>query len=591
MNTWLEIPAIGEEISSQIFELQEAKVEVGRSVPDDALRIGGDGVSRHHINFLRLGDGYEVVDCESTNGFLVNGVHYLKCPLLDGDRIRLGKKRTLIFRKPGEGFGIAPGKPIPPPEPCLEGTESIDPPSADGGLFPDALAWATRASQLLRSLGTPVKKQALGSALQLITTCPSMGVRGISVHSHRWGATFTNGSVGKKLPAPDIGDRLKETAGSGQNTWISRKRVSRQRDATRRSEAAVFSAGNGNALYIEAETELSERAIAAALFIASQLAALLPRQKPDTTTKDRLAGGHLVLGGTSSHAVALHRAAQKAAPLTTPLIIQGADGAGKTYLARVIHEATGSTSPLVITNCRATPAEKLGLQLFGTTDTPGALETHSGGTIVLDDITDLPAELQPLLYRCLVDQTITTIDGTTSMVGAAPARVIALSNTPLETAVSNGQFRSDLAALFAATISVSGLEKRREDIPALARVFLAQLGPEYADQEPRGLLAALEKRPWTGHVRELRSAVSHAVQEARSQGLRMPTAQCLPEPLQPSAFIGDGDPGTSATMEAIKRWHITRVVDSCGGNKKKASEILDISRGYVSGKLKSDTTL
>ena len=211
-----------------------------------------------------------------------------------------------------------------------------------------------------------------------------------------------------------------------------------------------------------------------------------------------------------------------AASSRATVLLQGESGTGKELLARAIHaQSDRREGPFIRLNCGALPEGQIESTLFGqekgaSMAAPkrsfGALERADGGTLLLDEIAELPAELQPKLLRVLQEREFERIGGGTVKVDV---RVIATTNRNLEAEVNAGRFRQDLySRLNVFPISIPPLRDRREDIPVLAHRFAAraaaEAGKEITGFEPEALelLCGLD---WPGNVRQLQSAVERAV--------------------------------------------------------------------------------
>jgi DNA-binding NtrC family response regulator len=228
------------------------------------------------------------------------------------------------------------------------------------------------------------------------------------------------------------------------------------------------------------------------------------------------------LTGHSAAITLLRQQILKVAVADAPVLIWGESGTGKELVARAIHEHSGrSEGPFVPINCGAIPASLVQSELFGyekgafTGAGPGKsglVESASGGSIFLDEIGDLPLELQANLLRFLQEKTIYRVGGTRSV--PVDARVIAASHVKLADAVERGHFREDLFyRLNVLTLQVPALRERRDDVVALAEhVFHS-----YATERARGVrgfsssaLRALRAHEWPGNVRELLNRVRRA---------------------------------------------------------------------------------
>jgi two-component system response regulator GlrR len=246
----------------------------------------------------------------------------------------------------------------------------------------------------------------------------------------------------------------------------------------------------------------------------------------------RLAGGGPEAGSdswrseiiTASPAMeALLAEARLAAQSEASLLIQGESGTGKELLARAIHRASPRhAKPFVAINCSAIPAELLESELFGHVkgaftgagrDHPGLFQSAAGGTVFLDEIGDMPAQLQVKLLRVLQEGEVRAVGSTETR--PVDVRILSATHRNLEEAIVSGEFREDLYyRLNVVTLPLPPLRERREDIPLLARHFLAELTEKY----PRRIhgfapdaLDMLTAADWPGNIRQLHNVLEQCV--------------------------------------------------------------------------------
>lgn len=289
----------------------------------------------------------------------------------------------------------------------------------------------------------------------------------------------------------------------------------------------------------------------------------------------------------------------RVAPLDVPVLVQGESGTGKELVARALHgEGPRRAGPLVTVNAAALPASLVESELFGyapgsftgaaTRGRKGRFEQADGGTLFLDEIGEMPLDTQAKLLRVLQERVV-------EPVGAAHPvpvdfRLIAATNRDLKAMVDAGTFRLDLFYRIATVVlDVPRLADRRDDIPVLARHFLAELAELHGRPglslapEAAAHLAAL---PWPGNVRELRQAIERAVIFADGPVLdraafedRAAPAAAPPAPLAPARL-------PDAT-EALEAQMIRDALARAGGNKKAAAAILGISRSHLYRRLEA----
>jgi DNA-binding NtrC family response regulator len=218
--------------------------------------------------------------------------------------------------------------------------------------------------------------------------------------------------------------------------------------------------------------------------------------------------------GPSAAMRALFGTLQRLEGSLVSILVIGDSGVGKELVARALHEGSSvARGPLVTLNCGAIPRDLIASELFGHKKGAftGALETRKGafesaddGTLFLDELGELPLDVQPMLLRVLETGDVRPLGSDSSR--HVRVRVVAATNRALEDDVNAGRFREDLYYRIAVVrLPVPPLRERREDIPALARAFAHAVGlPEL----PRPVIEALKARTWFGNVRELKNAVN-----------------------------------------------------------------------------------
>jgi len=279
--------------------------------------------------------------------------------------------------------------------------------------------------------------------------------------------------------------------------------------------------------------------------------------------------------------------ARQAASSEANLLLRGESGTGKTILARAIHSwSNRAGKPFNIVSCPSIPSELLESELFGHVkgaftgairDNPGRIAASDGGTLLLDEISDLPVSLQPKLLRFIQDREYERVGDIVPR--KADVRLIAATNANLEDAIKEGRFREDLYyRLNVITIAIPPLRERPEDIPALANRLLAF----HARNNHRSFLGftdealkAMTAYSWPGNVRELSNAIERAaiLCQANLMGL-----ECLPGNLagaETEARIGD-----AVSLEKIEEAHIRRVL-AAAKSLQEASATLGIDQATL----------
>jgi two-component system, NtrC family, response regulator AtoC len=283
------------------------------------------------------------------------------------------------------------------------------------------------------------------------------------------------------------------------------------------------------------------------------------------------------------------------------VLIVGESGTGKELIANALHERSQRRDgPWVKINCAALPKDLIESELFGhvkgaftgaLVDKVGLLEEAHNGSLLLDEITEMPVDLQAKLLRVLEERVVRRLGSGKST--TVDFRLISSTNRNPEAAVKEGQLRQDLYfRINTVTIVVPPLRDRRDDIPILVRAFLDRYRAKHArpveEVEPeayRRLLAYW----WPGNVRELQHAIERAVLVARSRSI---TLSDLPESIQDAA--PDGGPGAtvspadvpSGSLEEVERASILKALDATRWNKQAAAALLGLRRPTLYSKMR-----
>jgi two-component system NtrC family response regulator len=298
--------------------------------------------------------------------------------------------------------------------------------------------------------------------------------------------------------------------------------------------------------------------------------------------------------GHSEEIMAAITLAEKAAPADITVLLLGETGAGKEVFAQAIHQGSNRRQqPFVAVNCSAFGKDILESELFGhvagaftgaVKDKKGFFEEARGGTIFLDEIGEMPAELQAKLLRVLETQEFYKVGEATPT--QTDVRIIAATNRNLESEIADGHFRADLYyRLSAFQIQLPSLNQRKKDIPMLADWFIRQLGPKL-NKRVTGMtpafLEALQQHTWKGNIRELRNVIERAVILADTDKL---DAAVLPLDFRWSQSASGGD-GSPLSLAAMEKQHIAKVLAHTRGNKTKAAELLGIGLTTLYNKIK-----
>lgn len=290
--------------------------------------------------------------------------------------------------------------------------------------------------------------------------------------------------------------------------------------------------------------------------------------------------------------------AEQIAPSDATVLITGKSGTGKEMIARHVYEKSKRAhQPFITLNCAAIPDHLLESELFGhekgaftgaVARRIGKFEEANHGTILLDEISEMDLRLQAKLLRAIQEKEIDRIGGSKPV--QLNIRIIATSNRDLQQEVIYGRFREDLYfRLNIITLHLPALEKRKEDIPALARHFIEKYAK--ANNIPvkpldKEALELLQQHDWPGNIRELENTMYRAILLARDShitaaNLMMPSTSTQPLRIEPRHHF------IARPMASVEKEHITNTVKHCLGNYNQAAELLGISIASLKRKLQT----
>jgi two-component system response regulator AtoC len=282
----------------------------------------------------------------------------------------------------------------------------------------------------------------------------------------------------------------------------------------------------------------------------------------------------------------------------TPVLIAGESGTGKELVARAIHfRGSFANRPFVAVDCGSLVPTLIESELFGyekgaftgaLRSKTGLFQSASGGTIFLDEIGELPLEMQAKLLRVLQEKEIRPVGSNQKI--KVDVRVVAATNRDLEAEYRNGTFRKDLYfRLNVVTVNLPCLRERRSDIPMLTHWFLDRHAPDRSIQVTNAAMKCLLQYDWPGNVRELENCIERAVALGDSKTIDLSD---LPPTIASSSPTPEPAPGTitgsvsSTDLQDIERATIERVFEQVKGDKALAGKMLGISRATLYRKLK-----
>lgn len=299
------------------------------------------------------------------------------------------------------------------------------------------------------------------------------------------------------------------------------------------------------------------------------------------------------LVGSSEKMRKIYRLISKVAMHRHPVLILGESGTGKELVARAIHaQGPWSTQPFVPVDCGALPPSLIESELFGHVKGAftGAAQARQGllaaagpGTVFLDEIGELPNELQSRLLRALQEHEIRPL-GSNERV-RFEARIVAATNQDLEAAIERGSFRKDLFfRLNVVNVKMPPLRDRREDIPGLVRHFLARYEePKSVTQISDEALGQLMRYDWPGNVRELENCIQRAVSLGSGTFIQ---AQDLPSTMLYRLARKSSSAPDLTSLQALEQQAIRQALQATGGDRVRAAKLLGIGKTTIYRKLK-----
>ena len=271
-----------------------------------------------------------------------------------------------------------------------------------------------------------------------------------------------------------------------------------------------------------------------------------------------------------------------------PVLIWGEPGSGRERVARALHNLSGRAAhPFTVIDCASLCGPLIEAEVLGVgrdrsapSYKAGIFEQAGAGTVLLTEVGELPLQLQESLLRLLERHELVRVASDTPV--AARARCLASTSVDLRPRIAAGLFRQDLhTRLAVALLTLPALRDRPDDVPVLARHFLAQCcahmaqGPAHLTPEAEAVLRAYS---WPANVRELRETVEEAALRARGGGIGV---EHLPERIRTPA-----SGGPLASLRDLERRHIERVLHEARGNQRRAARTLGISRWSLSRRLR-----
>jgi len=300
--------------------------------------------------------------------------------------------------------------------------------------------------------------------------------------------------------------------------------------------------------------------------------------------------------GTSAKIQDVMRMISRLKDTRTPVLITGESGTGKELVARAMHfRGPLAPMPFVAVDCGALVPTLMESELFGhekgaftgaLKSKAGLFKSANGGTIFLDEIGELPLELQAKLLRVLQEKEVRPVGSNDKI--PVDVRVIAATNRDLEASYRNGTFRKDLYfRLNVVTVHLPSLREHRTDIPQLVHCFLDRYAPDENIQVTPAAMKSFLQYEWPGNVRELENCIARAVALGDHRNIDvadLPPAVAVEQ--EPNGSNADAASLSTTALADLERMTILRVFEQAGGDKALAGRMLGISRATLYRKLK-----
>ena len=302
-----------------------------------------------------------------------------------------------------------------------------------------------------------------------------------------------------------------------------------------------------------------------------------------------------VIDGTSAKIQDVLRMVSRLKDTRTPVLIVGESGTGKELVARAIHfRGSLRKRPFVAVDCGSLVPTLIESELFGyergaftgaLKSKEGLFVSANGGTIFLDEIGELPLEMQAKLLRVLQEKEIRPVGS--NQRHKIDVRVVAATNRDLESAYRAGTFRKDLYfRLNVVTIALPSLRERRSDIPALIQAFLARYSPDAKITLTTAAMNSLLQYDWPGNVRELENCIERAIALGNRRSIDVQDLPPSIRTVSPESISRSESGSASNNLEDMERETIRRVFEQAKGDKVLAGRLLGISRATLYRKLK-----
>jgi DNA-binding NtrC family response regulator len=580
--------------SLRAYALHPGENWVG-SVAGNAIVLPVRGVSRRHALLTLDPEGLTLEDMGSRNGTLVKGVRVQRTQLKAGDEIRVGPVRLRLEEVEPEDTAIAIA------------VRSDDVPAAG---LPAEDTTATPVEELGRiGLGLvegliaclcASPEPDLAGLVALL--CRQLGAASACIFEVQKGEPVALATCGV-LPDLSRHRRFIELVRGAAASGRAVRAVSLEGDAPLTCALAAGVGPGRLGIVVAGDLKGRGRDVETVLRILVALCqrlrpeALAPAPSPRGEAPD-LAFPEGYVAGSSPAMRSLYGQMRALVQGDLPVLLLGETGVGKEFLARILHDSSPRRKgPFVAINCAAIPADLLEAEMFGigkgiatgVAERRGKFQMAEGGTLLLDEIGDMPLELQAKLLRALQEKEVQPVGGAPVPVDI---RIIAATNSDLHRRMEEGRFRRDLYFRVAGfALHLPPLRERREDVPVLVESFLRAFTGE-TGKAVRGItvkaLRALTEYAWPGNVRELEHEVRRLVYlcpEGQAIDSTMISLPVLADPHEGGSEPALDTLELAKNVKALEGRLIRKALDKAGGNRTQAAKLLRISRNGLAIKM------
>jgi DNA-binding NtrC family response regulator len=573
-------------------EAERRRYVIGRGSDVD-LPLLDRRVSRRHLEVEATPTGVRIRVCEGAARFLLNGEERDNAEAVPGDEILLGNTMLAVVER------------APAPNPGRRATDAR---------HATEVTEATEVHELLSGMAGEV--QGLSAVFGLIESLDGARTRpDLEARVAEWAQRHARVDGVRIILADDaeIDEALRPHLAHSTELLVE----PHPRGGSVVSAPAHVNPAGRVAFSLPFEAETISVQTRRMLALAGRVCALSLTQLRDAQSSEddrqslrQLAiGSARVFSGESPAARQLATLITRLAAADSSVLLVGETGSGKSFVARLLHESSArAREPFRVINCAAIPENLLESELFGhergafsgaLATRVGALEAAGVGTVVLDEIGELPLASQAKLLRVLEDKRFERIGSNREL--TLRARVVAATNRDLAAMVEAGGFRRDLYfRISVVTVRVPPLRERGEDLVTLAERMLEDLAPS-AGRRIAGFSAAtldvIRRYSWPGNVRELRNAIERAVvlgEDLRIEPGDLPEAIVAAAASTPHvvASVDGGDEGVSVRLPANLEWLEAKAIEAAlavtGGNRTRAAALLGIHRMTLFKKIREE---